>query len=853
MQDVDRPEPLGRTEQILDAPTQQQQIHSNTSITSISNQSGGLKSSSSSKKTISKASSKSTTTVDSDLPDLSYTRSLEDPYLNKRVGPAQDVKLQSLSSETMSSMSASSSDMNTNFTASRYSNETPVTKLLGPAYKQTERFLKDLQEAKLSFSNDTKISGFEEGDFSRSSTSSRDESIQVGKSKLSMSFRSSNSSQRLHKERRQSSTKRRSENLTEQDIVSASIVDGDLDSTSSISNDNNKISGSNDEQSSEGELAINELSTSANTLGERKSRSRSTTSNQPSSSLEPITEILSPEKSNNVSSAIPKDDSFVTGNISPFPKGDISPFPKGNSIVVNSIHNPISSTSTPNDNVTKNPSSHGIYDVRDSTGPGSTNRKRMSKGETPLSRRSKETIDPFQVYVSEESKLAATTGSSQDTLKSRGLQRLTSQEIDVTTSVSKFIQSPGINSTTSITKNVDDPLGRNLSKERLSLSLKGTTSDSSSTEFEQQLLEVEHNLSAMRALSIKTKSSIISNNNNNNNNNHFEYSSSKESETTPRSLPRRSYVFPNQIASDLSSHVAAEKMESSDTDQSKHEQMKENYRNASLNELWQTFEKSFRGDDNSDSKNSKSPLLKKLQVVSSLLKESRERSNQRRHLVSETSATSEISYCETHTPYPVSDNVTSNLSVTTPRHSVIDDNNTPITKPEFVCPVCQRREVGTNFPTPPYVASDSHNQRQQQREVESPLTLQTWTQTSPYIIDSNLFFSTKYPSPTARDLKEKKIHRHHKSPGRHHQKYNNKTERNRLFSRSGHSRTQKSSSKDVQPCTAWFQSVRSDVSDIVPLCNIPALGSLYSNVQEKREESKKIRYLFTIPVFSFEC
>ena len=813
MQDVDRPEPLGRTEQLLDAPNQKQQSFSN-SIASGNSQQDGLKSSASSRKSVSKESSKATTTVDSDLPELSYTQSLDDPYLNKRVGPAQDVKLQSSSSEVMSNSSVSSCDINTNFTASRFSNETPVTKLLGPAYKQTERFLKDLQDAKLSFSNnETKVSGFEEGNFSRSNTFSKDESIQVGKSKLSMSSRSSNSPERLQREKRLTSTKKPSENLTEQDIASASVVDGDLDSTGSLSNDYTKKLGSNEEQSSEGELALNELSTSINSLG--RSRSRGTTSShQPSLNLEPITEVLSPEKSN-ISSAFPKEDSFDVG----------------------SIHKPISSTSTPFDSVPKHASSHGIYDVRDSTGPGSTNRKRILKGETPISRSSKSIVDPFQVYVSEESKLAVTTGSSQGTIKS------SKQQIDESpiSSLSKINISPkrsskdtnnsqsidfnrervpSIDKKRSIAKDIDDSSKRDIMKERLSISLKGVITDSSSSTLtdletpkhqhqqQQQPLHVEHNFSAMSDLSIKSKqSSHINNNNNNNNNNsvnnksnnhsipastknasrndnsniHFEYLSSKESETTPRSLLRRFYVFPKQEASDHSpNHSDVRKTESSDTDQSsKHEQMKENYRNASLNELWQSFEKSFRGDNNSVSKIDKSPLLKKLQVVSSLLKESQQRSNQRRHLVSDTSATSEASYCESHTPYQMRGDMTTKE---TPYNPYITSRS------EFICPVCQRREIGTNFPTPPNIESNSdlNHQQQRQRDESPPLTLQTWTQTSPYIIESNLFFSNKYhqtstSSTTERDLKERKGQHYHKSPGRHHQKHGIKIQKQPLI------------------------------------------------------------------------
>eukprot|EP00794_Sanderia_malayensis_P005384 gene5384-6057_t len=45
----------------------------------------------------------------------------------------------------------------------------------------------------------------------------------------------------------------------------------------------------------------------------------------------------------------------------------------------------------------------GIYDVRDSSGPGSTNRKRRILGKDPLERKDRAT-DPFTVYVSEQSR-----------------------------------------------------------------------------------------------------------------------------------------------------------------------------------------------------------------------------------------------------------------------------------------------------------------------------------------------------------------------------------------------------------------------------------------------------------------
>ena len=121
--------------------------------------------------------------------------------------------------------------------------------------------------------------------------------------------------------------------------------------------------------------------------------------------------------------------------------------------------------------------------------------------------------------------------------------------------------------------------------------------------------------------------------------------------------------------------------------------------------------------------------------------------------------------------------MTTNTAKTkTLRNAKSTKNGVISTKSEFICPVCQRREIDTNFPTPPNIESDTdlHQQQQQrQREESPPLTLQTWTQTSPYIIDSNLFFSTKYhqssTTSTERDLKEKKSQ--HKTPGRHHQRH----------------------------------------------------------------------------------
>ena len=120
-------------------------------------------------------------------------------------------------------------------------------------------------------------------------------------------------------------------------------------------------------------------------------------------------------------------------------------------------------------------------------------------------------------------------------------------------------------------------------------------------------------------------------------------------------------------------------------------------------------------------------LLKKLQVVSSLLKSAS-------HLMSETSATSDnTSYFESHTPYKFPVEMTTNTAKTkTLRNAKSTKNGVISIKSQFICPVCQRREIDTNFPTPPNIESDTdlHQQQQQrQREESPPLTLQTWTQT----------------------------------------------------------------------------------------------------------------------------
>ena len=64
----------------------------------------------------------------------------------------------------------------------------------------------------------------------------------------------------------------------------------------------------------------------------------------------------------------------------------------------------------------------GIYDVRDSTGPGSSNRRRMLSGKEP-SRQKQNKIDPFDVYVTEGSKSSLSLASEKDNTREKSVQK----------------------------------------------------------------------------------------------------------------------------------------------------------------------------------------------------------------------------------------------------------------------------------------------------------------------------------------------------------------------------------------------------------------------------------------------
>jgi len=820
MQDVDRPEPLGRTELTDSQPLKP----SRTSLTPPDRRviSRGTSSSSSS---ILSPSSRSKQCVDNtkstqqeiDIPDLSYTHSslsgtLIDSHLNKRVGPAQDVNLQSSSNDNFSSLSSSSNEITT---ASRFSNETPVTKLLGPAYKQTERFLKDLQEAKLSYTNnESKLNGNEHGEnnMSKLSVSSRDESIQVGRSKLDITNRSFlGSHQNTYKQG----------DLTEQDISSASIADAETSHVYKTT----KV-GVHENEHSEGELFISELSESStrDVAYDRVSRSTlsktsNTTISQASASLEPIKEVNSPNKS------LRKSRSRDESSFNHQDEGD-------GSFAVDSMQQPISSTSTPYAEVTTSkPLIRGIYDIRNSTSPGSTNRKRIKRGKIPKSRdtKLKPSLDPHSVYVSEESQMTEVSRVSSKKSLQKQKSSLSGQQI---------IPEHTNNSTSnqrhlSITPPTPPPPSNVVPKYHLPIHMQPSLSETSDTS------------STVTGLSTpnEKEKSLHGNLSTDDKANHLYYTTATESRvsTPSKSVPKRSFVFPKHVNDDINSDSSyhGNGSSSTNTDRSiEHEKIRRNAKSASLNELWESFERSYRDAASSD----KSPLLKKLEVVSNLLKESRQRSLNHRHFLSETSDASST-YCESHTPFPSSrqSGGDMNKKSKSPAAAVNfdhmkDNKRSPVPNHQSVCPICQRREIGTNFPTP----------RASDKEEDLPLTLQAWTQTSPYLINNNQF--PKY----ATGLKAERRKNPSLSTPQKNKPMLVRKETYTVFSPDKSNRSWSSSksnrkTKDV-PYTAWFQSVLSDVSDIVPLCKIPDLSTLYADNQDAKHTYKEKRYVWYLGI-----
>ena len=141
-----------------------------------------------------------------------------------------------------------------------------------------------------------------------------------------------------------------------------------------------------------------------------------------------------------------------------------------------------------------------------------------------------------------------------------------------------------------------------------------------------------------------------------------------------------------------------------------------------------------------------------------------------------------------------------------------------------VCPKCRRRDIGTNCPTP-CVSSD---------ESLEPLTLQMWTQTNEQIDTpkENLPYRKGVPRKRWSDKDDSiEVDTATRLNGDEQRIGNEKRERKNTFvichplQISG--LDSNSLDEKTKESTAWFQSFRSDDSEIIPLANVPDLSTAY--------------------------
>ncbi|XP_057307839.1 uncharacterized protein LOC130645766 [Hydractinia symbiolongicarpus] len=818
----------------------------------------------------------------------------------KQTSPSHDVNSHQVVSHDINSEEVNFSSLSSSLTMpsykevspkSRNQHETPVTKLLGSTYKQTQQFLKDLKNVKLTYESDNvNMSTLDDGiSFTMTGTPSRSESCQMGESQLRYADLPA------HNEDVSESLGNKNA-LIEQDITSASI-DGlnfnklpinfkqqNKDSSQLISELDSSVSKSSyGKRDSEGELSLSELTDPLRDISNLSSTSQTAKSKTSSSStvrqnnLEPIQEVLSPDYKRQ-SPRLHNESHLTKNNRDQFvhrpPTGDVQPSSKP---------------------------SRGIYDIRNSTSPGSSNRKRILSGKPFKCKPNSSTSDPLLVYVSEDSKLteSALSNSSQyqpyveaepnvlSSGTSRNMLNLTSSEdnslkyvadsrikeiadrvlydyksnTDVCetsrpsheTSQPLHVTSRSLHGTSQPLHKISQPLGETLhplhgtsqplpdSHKNLLAQSKSTDDPSSTpTEYTDGLLASDSTFFADSSSNAVTP---VDNN----------WSNTKREKKSLSIRPTSTVKPSNSQDRAISSHSSKirvpsvyENRSGFPTANQRTPSEENNKTGKSLNRLWEDFNSTFkRGSDE------ESPVIKKLELFSQILSEQKKNRSTR---ISK-SITSDSSSSVTSTPFEIPHNRKQPRRRIPPTENVKRISNG---KRPSACPYCQKREVGTNCPTP--CTSDV--------EADRPLMLQTWTQTTPSFSLSGHYKqkSQTYEINTSKSASRNMLHKPKRSTWFKVDKENNQNIENtggkisgklqrkdtyiirspdkssavrsmlsdsaqRTFigqSDTGESdATYKQSKKKHKQgevnYTAWFQSMRSDVSDILPLSEVPKL------------------------------
>ena len=480
----------------------------------------------------------------------------------------------------------------------------------------------------------------------------------------------------------------------------------------------------------------------------------------------------------------------------------------------------------------------GVYDIRDSTGPGSTNRKRLIAGKAPI--KSKTNVkDPLDIYVSEDARSEVSAVSSRVLEnEARVLGRNRGTEHAVELEAKEIVMTSRNEATSSSSMSSESPV---LSYE----------SGEDSREVSQNVGVINDtttsNSAASKNTSIADRPVKVTD---------LEKEAVEIGKDTRQSTEHRRFTTdPKRLETALESKISLNreipKRDSSPT-------------NRILHQLWEKFQRNF----SPSSAAGRGDVFEKIDVLHCLLNEQTDRSK--------SVHTDEVSQESRPARRFKAVNSEANLSnqrrpVDTgakfaPTKTSSEDHVVPSRQTENLgCPNCGKRTVATNCPTPVPFDVESWS------KVEQPLLLHTWTQTTPNKersiaergsnharssrrIEGVMEGMEKVPvrlKPNSEGDKENDAHfmsfpanKQSKSPRDRTSSWNvvfdgdaRQQQRTKSaqkppaypISKADLRQPVSAKKKRESVFTAWFQSTRSDTSSgtVVPLSDVPRLADTY--------------------------
>ena len=311
----------------------------------------------------------------------------------------------------------------------------------------------------------------------------------------------------------------------------------------------------------------------------------------------------------------------------------------------------------------------GIYDIRDSTGPGSTNRRRLLSGKHPVQLSKTIVMDPFDVYVTEESKSDLSFVVGKESAREHGKKTQTTRK--------DFIE----NSKLDVKEDA----------------WTGTDTSSMSSElpvlsYEAQTLSVEKRETNQRDRTLETSQEFIS-----------ARKKRDAAHTDKNWKDREPEVMYSRAENDKTNSEASHKMAmvgKVGTRSSPHKD---------LNRLWEKFRDNFDRDRNGSS----SEVLGKIEKLNELLHQNSGFREKR--------SIEDQGIFRKPRPLASAEVIAHSSKVPAERKTELKVWNSP-------CPNCGKRNAETNCPSPtPFETPAS------EPADEQPLLLHMWTQTTPNV------------------------------------------------------------------------------------------------------------------------